>query len=371
MNARLLAAMSSSLILLACGGGYGGGGSGGGGPGGGYGGPDDVTAPTVTLSAPAIANRTTMLTANATDNVGVTTVEFRLDGTVLGRVTTTPYTFTWDTSAAADGTHVLTAVAGDAAGNTTTSAAVNVEVRNQQQFALALTEAQENPPTGSQATGSGTIDVNLLTGATTGAITITGFSVTAAHIHDGFAGINGPILIGLQQDPANPQRWQVSANAMLTAAQIDRLMTGALYVNAHSAQFPGGEIRAQLAPANVKVIFTALTGQEEVPPATTTASARAATTVDTTIRTVTIHVNTTNLDTADAAHIHTGAAGVSGPILIGLTRDAVTPSLWSAVAASVTEAQLQDFNANRWYVNVHTPANPDGEVRGQIIAPQN
>ena len=365
MNVGLLAAISSSLILLGCGGGGGGDGTSTPAPG------ADTTAPTVTLSAPATANRTTTLTANASDNVGVTQVEFRLDGAALGTATAAPYSFNWDTSTAADGAHVLTAVASDAAGNSTTSAAVNVEVRNQQQFALDLTPAQENPPTGSSATGSGTINVNLLTGATTGAITLAGFTVTAAHIHDGFAGINGPIVIGLAQDPGNAQRWQVPANALLTAPQIDRLMAGALYMNAHSAQFPGGEVRAQLAPANIRVIFTELSGQEEVPPVNTTASARAATTVDSAIGAVTIHVNTTDLATADRAHIHTGEAGVSGPITIGLTRDATTASLWSAVAASVTDAQLQDFNANRWYVNVHTPANPNGEVRGQIIATQN
>jgi len=58
-------------------------------------------------------------------------VQFQLDGVKLGaEVTTQPYTVAWNTTAAADGTHVLTAVARDAAGNLATSVGVSVRVAN-------------------------------------------------------------------------------------------------------------------------------------------------------------------------------------------------------------------------------------------------
>src|SRR5438093_201173 len=71
------------------------------------------------------------VTASASDNVGVVGVQFSLDGANLGAevTTATPYSTAWDTSTAANGSHTLTAVARDAAGNTT-AAAVTVTVSN-------------------------------------------------------------------------------------------------------------------------------------------------------------------------------------------------------------------------------------------------
>src|SRR4029078_12007320 len=74
---------------------------------------------------------TVQVTADASDNVGVAGVQFKLDGANLGaEVTTAPYAVSWNTTTTANGGHALTAVARDAAGNTTTSAAVTVTVNN-------------------------------------------------------------------------------------------------------------------------------------------------------------------------------------------------------------------------------------------------
>jgi hypothetical protein len=71
------------------------------------------------------------VSANATDNVGVVGVQFKLDGANLGTEdTTAPYSVSWNTTTAANGAHTLTAVARDAAGNTTTSALVTMTVSN-------------------------------------------------------------------------------------------------------------------------------------------------------------------------------------------------------------------------------------------------
>ncbi len=88
----------------------------------------DTTAPTVSISAPpggATVAGTVTVSASASDNVGVVGVQFFVNGANLGAEdTSSPYAASWDTSTYANGTHVLTAVARDAAGNTTTSAAV-------------------------------------------------------------------------------------------------------------------------------------------------------------------------------------------------------------------------------------------------------
>ncbi len=94
----------------------------------------DTTAPTVSLSAPAAGatlSGTVAVSAGAADAVGVTGVQFRLDGAPLGAEdTSAPYSVSWNTTGAANGAHTLTAVARDAAGNSATSAAVDVSVQN-------------------------------------------------------------------------------------------------------------------------------------------------------------------------------------------------------------------------------------------------
>jgi hypothetical protein len=94
----------------------------------------DTTPPTVSLTAPvngATVSGTVSVTANASDNVGVASVQFQLDAGNLGALdTASPYTTSWDTTTASNGSHTLRAIAKDAAGNSTTSATVTVTVSN-------------------------------------------------------------------------------------------------------------------------------------------------------------------------------------------------------------------------------------------------
>lgn len=94
----------------------------------------DTTGPTVSITAPAggaILSGTVSVTATAADSDGVAGVTFLLDGTAIGSEdTSSPYSRSWNTNNTAEGQHVLTAVARDASGNTTTSAPVTVTVDN-------------------------------------------------------------------------------------------------------------------------------------------------------------------------------------------------------------------------------------------------
>jgi len=96
--------------------------------------PSDTQPPTVSISSPqngATVSNSISVSANATDNVGVVGVQFKVDGVNLAAEdTTSPYSVGWDTTTATNGAHVLTAVARDAAGNQTTSGQVNVTVSN-------------------------------------------------------------------------------------------------------------------------------------------------------------------------------------------------------------------------------------------------
>ncbi|GFE60602.1 Ig-like domain-containing protein [Geobacter sp. AOG2] len=106
--------------IFGCGGGGGGGGT-----------TADTTPPSVSISAPASnssVSGTVAITASASDNVGVSKVEFYVGGILQTTATTSPYTFSWDTSSLSAGTYSLTAKAYDAANNSTTSSAVSVAV---------------------------------------------------------------------------------------------------------------------------------------------------------------------------------------------------------------------------------------------------
>jgi hypothetical protein len=131
------------------------------------GGTPDTIAPSVSITSPAegavVSGTNVTVSANATDSVGVTGVQFQLNGANVGtEATSAPYSFVWNTTTAGNGTHVLTAVARDAAGNRRTSSAVSVNVSN-------------TPPPGPDTTPPAVLTTSPAGGATVSGTT----SVTA------------------------------------------------------------------------------------------------------------------------------------------------------------------------------------------------
>ena len=81
----------------------------------------DIAKPTVNITSPVNGSSVTgtvSVAVTATDNTGVSSVQLSADGTVVGALSGSPYTFSWNTSTVATGVHTLTATANDAAGNT-------------------------------------------------------------------------------------------------------------------------------------------------------------------------------------------------------------------------------------------------------------
>ena len=107
-----------------------------------------------------------------------------------------------------------------------------------------LTPAEEVPPAKSAAKGSGSFRV-AEDGTVTGSVTTEGMKGTMAHIHQAAKGANGPVIVPLTK---NGDTYSVPEGRKLTQAQMDALKAGNLYVNVHSDQYKGGEIRAQLQP---------------------------------------------------------------------------------------------------------------------------
>jgi hypothetical protein len=136
----------------------------------------DTTPPTVSISAPAsgaTVSGTVSVTANASDNVGVASVQFQLDGANLGSLdTASPFSTSWSTATASNGSHALRAIAKDAAGNSTASASVTVTVSN-----TTTDTTPPSVPTGLATTAASSTQINLSWTASTDNVGVTGYKI--------------------------------------------------------------------------------------------------------------------------------------------------------------------------------------------------
>ncbi|HYD82373.1 MAG TPA: CHRD domain-containing protein [Paucimonas sp.] len=114
----------------------------------------------------------------------------------------------------------------------------------------------------------------------------------------------------------------------------------------------------------ITTLNATLSGAQETPPNTSAATGNASLNVDTAAKTFSVSVATTGV-AATMAHIHDGAPGVAGPIVFPLTENPPGSGNWSASAA-LSDAQLNALLAGNYYVNVHSAAFPNGEIRGQL-----
>ncbi len=105
-----------------------------------------------------------------------------------------------------------------------------------------------------------------------------------------------------------------------------------------------------------------LTGANEVPPVTTAATGGGTITVSDDGM-VSGNITTRGVQ-GTAAHIHLSAAGKNGPVVVPLTKDGDTYK--SPAGARLDADQLKACKARDLYVNVHSAANKDGEIRGQL-----
>ena len=318
------------------------------------------------MPAGSTLNRVVALTATATDAGGVAEVRFILDGTVIGTDATSPYSLDWDTSTVADGTYTLTVAADDAAGNTTQSPGISVTVDNVVQFLAALSGEEAVPPVSSSGSAQADITVNLATGEVSGTLTVNGITPNAAHIHDGYAGTTGGVSIPLDQDGGNANLFSVPAAATLDAAGIDRLLAGGLYINVHTTAVPSGELRGQMLTQDLALVFTDLEGFAAVPQVGSMASGRAAVTLNEVTGAIVVQANVNGLDDATQAHVHEAYAGDTGPVVVALNQDGGNAGRWFVEDGTLNATGLAAFAAGRLYINVHSPANPGGELRGQI-----
>lgn len=122
-------------------------------------------------------------------------------------------------------------------------------------------------------------------------------------------------------------------------------------------------IATSASAALAKNLVVQLNGKNEVPAVTTAATGQGTITVNDD-KTVTGSITTSAL-AGTAAHLHIAAEGKNGPVAVPLAKSG--DGGWSVPAgAKLNDDQYKAFQAGELYVNVHSSAHPDGEIRGQL-----
>jgi len=108
---------------------------------------------------------------------------------------------------------------------------------------VTLYAKNEVPPVAGNDAAVGDVTVKA-DGSVSGTVKVTGFTPTAAHIHMGAAGANGPVIVPMVKQ--GDDTFVFPPNAKMTPEQMTAYKAGNTYVNVHSAANPGGHVRAQL-----------------------------------------------------------------------------------------------------------------------------
>ena len=116
-------------------------------------------------------------------------------------------------------------------------------------------------------------------------------------------------------------------------------------------------------PVSAKDMAVTLSGDQEVPPVTTSASGTGTISVGAD-KSVSGSIMVKGVS-ATAAHIHEAAKGKNGPVIVPLTKSGDN-TFSVAPGAKLNDAQMQALQAGNLYVNVHSAANPNGEIRAQL-----
>ena len=223
---------------------------------------------------------------------------------------------------------------------------------------------------------------------------------TAMHIHSGPAGFNAPVVIDARLTRTDAAagggvlptfQAQLTTPAQLAAAEGILTDPSQYYFNIHTVDKPGGLMRGQLQLAEMTVLMAPMSAANEVP--AITGPNAGSTAVGTAVILITrapngqmtsgyvmfdVAYRDMSADTIfTAMHIHRGAAGGNGPVVLDSAMSRTEVASGGAgvlrfenemnMSSAAVRAALDDirFNAGAFYLNVHSVANPGGIMRGQ------
>ncbi|HVS18144.1 MAG TPA: CHRD domain-containing protein [Planctomycetota bacterium] len=229
-------------------------------------------------------------------------------------------------------------------------------------FKAELTGASAVPPATTTGMGTAYFIVDLDADTLTYNLTYDQLSSaeTGAQI-EGFAlpGSTGTMQFTLGPGKHKTGVWNYSA------ADEQSLLDGLAYVVIETSAFPAGELRGQIERIVAHRSFVAdLSGAQEVPPVTTTATGTGVFWANTQTNVLNYLITYADLSSAETeSHLHGyAAAGATAPVVFDLGLGFHKSGTW-------TFAQVNENNilADLVYANIHTANNPTGEVRGQLL----
>ncbi|NJB85096.1 hypothetical protein GGR26_000841 [Lewinella marina] len=201
-----------------------------------------------------------------------------------------------------------------------------------------------------------------------------------SHLHAGYPGQSGPVVYPLtatQDDGMTRGRYLPGDNHFaLTGGRTDSLTDRFFYVNVHSLDYPGGEIRGSVLAEAESYFLAPLSGASEPQGVPTSATGMVALEVrDSSVVAV---GSFQNLDSDYAAnigggmHLHQALAGSNGGIVSGLNTEIADGDRAGTIEADsnriqLTAAQYAALRDRRVYANVHTADHPGGAIRGQLL----
>ena len=260
-------------------------------------------------------------------------------------------------------------------------------------FAVQLSGAQEVPVAGGPAVadpqGKAIALVRIKGDRVSFSATWKGIEAPSlGHIHEGKAGVNGPVKVALF-GTALPKTATAAAGATtITDAKLANTIRSnpkGFYVNLHTAEFPGGAVRGQLTRLNKPVdILSVVKGggfralldaDQEVPAANGAATGdkdgHAVSFIRTKNTTVEYSLAWVGISAPTLGHLHQGNAGVNGEVRVPLFAEPVPATIFalSGTVANQDPKVTQTIRTNPkgFYVNLHTAEFPGGAVRGQLF----
>jgi hypothetical protein len=193
---------------------------------------------------------------------------------------------------------------------------------------------------------------------------VTGLSgpITTAQLHYGAPGINGPEVANLDSF--------INGNTIVAEIPdtlfIYDLLAGNIYINVNTAANPIGEIRGQILLQSDFSFDVWMDGSQEVPPNLSGSSGSGSVTFNPGLDTVYFDVVFDSLlGTPQSAHFHDGIPGMPGPVVVDLSTS-LNGNHLVGMATSLPPDFVAKCLLGTIYLNVHSSAFPNGEIRGQV-----
>jgi hypothetical protein len=250
-------------------------------------------------------------------------------------------------------------------------------------YSATLTGANELPPAG-DPNGRAKALVRIDGSQVTFAFSWKGVATpTMAHVHQAAAGVDGPVVVPLFTSALPATSTAAAGSVMVDDASLVQAITAdpaGFYLNLHTGEYPAGAVRGQLTPLRRPAeplslisglpLQSIMDGAHETP-AAGDPDGRGVGLVRASGRRVDYALAWDGIGTPTMAHLHVGAAGAAGPVVVPFFMGALPDSLF-AVAGQVdglSKALVTDVRTHpgSYYTNVHTTEFPAGAVRGQLF----